>query len=68
MAKAVVKNWYESAGHRQNMLNPNLKCLGVGAAHFKNSAVYNMDYFRFTQVFSSADVPRRSGLSTNDGK
>lgn len=68
LAKAVVKSWYESAGHRQNMLNPELKYLGVGAAHFKNSAFYNIDYFRFTQVFSSADVPRRSGPSTNDGK
>ncbi|WCL48760.1 CAP domain-containing protein [Leptospira sp. GIMC2001] len=54
LARSVVDSWMNSPGHRRNILNTNLKYLGVGSAYFKDSKFYNMDKFKFTQSFSSA--------------
>ena len=45
--EAVVAGWMSSAGHRSNILNPNLTHLGVGYAY--NSGSYYRHYW--TQAF-----------------
>lgn len=42
---SVVNAWMNSSGHRANILNANLKAIGVGAAKSANGAVYwTMDF------------------------
>lgn len=55
LAKAVVAQWLESEGHRNNILNPQYTFLGVGAAHFNDGKFYNIDKFRIAQNFSNSD-------------
>lgn len=50
-AKAVVKLWMESPGHRQNILNPKFKSLGCGARLYREKNFYNMPYFMVVQNF-----------------
>lgn len=38
-AKETVDGWMKSKGHRENILNPNFKYLGVGY-YFKSSSIY----------------------------
>lgn len=44
-AEAVMNSWMNSAGHRANILNENLKEIGMGAVKDSNGTVY------WTQVF-----------------
>jgi uncharacterized protein YkwD len=53
LAKSAVRMWMNSKGHRANILDANYKYLGVGAAHYKDTSFYDMDYFKLTQNFSS---------------
>lgn len=53
LAMMVVTSWMNSPGHRRNILNENLKYLGVGSAHYKDSKAHNMDKFKITQAFAS---------------
>ena len=53
LARAALRGWMNSPGHRKNILNPVYVYLGVGAAHYTNLAFYNMDNFKLTQNFSS---------------
>jgi uncharacterized protein YkwD len=46
-AREVVNAWMASPGHRANILDRNLREIGVGAARAGNGALY------FTQVFAS---------------
>ncbi|RPI00717.1 MAG: CAP domain-containing protein [Calditrichaeota bacterium] len=55
LAQAVVNQWIMSEGHRNNILVPKLKYLGVGAAQFKDQAFHTIDRCRFTQNFSDKD-------------
>lgn len=57
LARSVVDSWMNSVGHRKNILNTNLKYLGIGSAHYKDKKFYDMDKFKFTQKFSS--IPGR---------
>lgn len=53
VGETVVQQWMDSPGHRQNILNPALKYLGVGLSAFEKKSFYNMLYFNATQNFSS---------------
>lgn len=53
LAKAALKGWMESPGHRKNILNGSYTYLGAGAAHYRNRSFHNMDNFKLTQNFSS---------------
>ena len=44
-AEAVMKSWMNSSGHRANILNKNVKEIGVGAVKKSNGTVY------WTQMF-----------------
>ena len=44
-AEAVMNSWMNSSGHRANILNKNLKEIGVGAVKNSNGTIY------WTQVF-----------------
>ncbi|HHX63482.1 MAG TPA: CAP domain-containing protein [Chloroflexi bacterium] len=47
--ESVVEGWMQSEGHRQNILNPDFKHIGVGHAHNASS-----DYKHYwTQVFGA---------------
>ena len=56
-ARTVVAQWMQSPGHRRNILNPGFNYLGTGAAIFRNSAFYEMPYFKATQVFANRSDP-----------
>jgi uncharacterized protein YkwD len=47
-AAAVMSGWMNSEGHRQNILNPNYKEIGIGYAHGADGRLY------WTQDFGSA--------------
>ncbi len=53
LATDVVESWMNSPGHRRNILNENLKYMGVGSAHYKDAKAHKMDKFKFTQSFAS---------------
>lgn len=53
LARSVVDSWMNSVGHRKNILNTNLKYMGIGSAHYRDKKFYDMDKFKFTQNFSS---------------
>ncbi|MBN1799440.1 MAG: CAP domain-containing protein [Spirochaetales bacterium] len=53
LAKEAVNMWMNSSGHRANILNPDYKYLGVGAAHYQDTGFFNMDNFKLTQNFAS---------------
>lgn len=70
LAQAVVIQWYNSPGHRRNMLSPNFKYLGTGAYHYQNQSFYNMDMFKMTQNFASVvpdDIYDKTPVKTNRG-
>lgn len=48
--KEVMKNWMESKGHRENILNPGFDEIGVGIAKNDKGEMY------FTQVFGKQRV------------
>jgi len=52
-AEVVVGNWMASEGHRRNILDINIKYLGVGSSHFKRKEFHNIDEFIVTQNFCS---------------
>ncbi|MDZ7722756.1 MAG: CAP domain-containing protein [candidate division KSB1 bacterium] len=56
VAETVVRQWMNSPGHRRNILNSNLKYLGIGAAFYRQHDFYNMGAFKITQNFSSEDM------------
>jgi uncharacterized protein YkwD len=51
-ARQVVDQWMASPGHRANILNPNLREIGVGAAYGTPSATYPAGG-TYTQTFGS---------------
>lgn len=53
IASEVVESWMNSPGHRRNILNENLKYMGIGSAHYKDAKAHKMDKFKFTQSFAS---------------
>ncbi len=53
LAKAVVKQWMESPGHRVNLLNPTYIFLGTGSSHYTDAKFHGIDKFKSTQNFSS---------------
>ncbi|MBE7436958.1 MAG: CAP domain-containing protein [Spirochaetales bacterium] len=57
LARAVVKQWMDSPGHRANILNPKFTFLGTGGYHFQKREFFNMDNFQFTQNFASVKGP-----------
>lgn len=63
LAVALVDSWMNSPGHRRNILNTNLKFLGVGTFHYKDSKFFGMDKFKATQKFASmkGNIPSDSG-------
>ena len=56
LAETVVRQWMNSPGHRRNILNSNLKYLGIGAAFYRQHDFYKMGAFKLTQNFSSEDM------------
>lgn len=50
-AKAVVQQWMDSEGHRENILDPSYQFLGIGCSHYLNESFYDMDMFHAVQVF-----------------
>ena len=57
LARKIVRAWMNSDGHRKNILNPRYKYVGVGAVYYRNSAFFNMDHFKVTQIFTANDRP-----------
>lgn len=45
-AAAVMKGWMNSPGHRANILNCDLKAIGVGLAYRKSSPYWTQDFGR----------------------
>jgi uncharacterized protein YkwD len=45
----------QSPGHRANILDPQVKYLGVGAQHYRDKTFYDVDRFIVTQVFSDRE-------------
>jgi uncharacterized protein YkwD len=43
---AIVRNWMNSPGHRENILNPRFKYTGIGVVRAADGTVY------FTQLFA----------------
>jgi uncharacterized protein YkwD len=50
-AEEVMNQWMSSPGHRENILRPAYRHLGVGARHFKDESFHGIDRFYFTQNF-----------------
>lgn len=50
--RAAVQAWMASSGHRANILNPNFRSIGVGAAPFAPNS-YTGQAATYTQVFGS---------------
>ncbi len=50
-AEEVMNQWMSSPGHRENILRPAYRYLGVGAWHFKDESFHGIDRFYFTQNF-----------------
>jgi uncharacterized protein YkwD len=50
-AEALVKQWMDSPGHRQNILNPRALQLGCGVYFYRDRTFYNMPKFKATQNF-----------------
>ncbi len=58
----VVQGWISSAGHRQNLLNPNYTELGVGYFELKNDTG-QVNYYRYwTQLFGSGDLTANNAV------
>ena len=52
--EAVVSSWMNSSGHRANILNPNLKEIGIGYYFLANdTGSVNFNHY-WTQVFASS--------------
>jgi uncharacterized protein YkwD len=54
-ARMLVGQWMQSPGHRANILDPQVKYLGVGARHYRDKTFYDVDRFIVTQVFSDRE-------------
>ncbi len=50
-AEAIVKQWMDSPGHRENILNKNALQLGCGAYFYYDREFHNMPKFKATQNF-----------------
>ncbi|MCC5944878.1 MAG: CAP domain-containing protein [Bernardetiaceae bacterium] len=50
-AVALVQQWMESPGHKQNILNSSYTKLGCGAAFYRDGS-FSMPYFKCTQNFA----------------
>ncbi len=55
VAANVVDQWMHSPGHRRNILNPQYRCLGVGAAFYRDADFHGMPSFKVTQNFADRD-------------
>jgi len=55
VAANVVDQWMHSPGHRRNILNPEYRYLGVGAAFFRDANFHGMPSFKVTQNFADRD-------------
>jgi hypothetical protein len=53
-AKATLKHLQGAGAHQDNILSPAYHYLGVGAAHFQDTAFYDIDQFKLTQIFTES--------------
>lgn len=44
-AQAVTQAWYKSKGHRDNLLDPNYKRIGIGCAYDKSGSIWWSQHF-----------------------
>jgi uncharacterized protein YkwD len=58
-AKALLDAWMNSPGQRANILAPEMKVLGVGAAYYEDAEFQGMSKFKVTQNFAA--VPAVKG-------
>ncbi|GBF43213.1 cysteine-rich secretory family protein [Leptospira ellinghausenii] len=52
LAKAVVEVWFNSPGHRKNILNPEFNYMGAGAYFYKDKKFFDVDKVKAVQVFT----------------
>lgn len=52
LAKAVVEVWFNSPGHRKNILNPEFNYMGAGAFFYKDKKFFDVDKVKAVQVFT----------------
>ena len=64
-AALVVLQWMESPGHRANLLNPELRCLGCSARWRKE--ISGVDMLYSVQVFFTPAQPTSSGVNQRVG-
>lgn len=50
-AQAVVEQWMNSTGHRENILRERYRYMGAGAAYYADGNFYDMPKFYYAQVF-----------------
>ncbi|WP_341866979.1 CAP domain-containing protein [Leptospira jelokensis] len=53
LAKAVVEVWFNSPGHRKNILNPEFNYMGAGAYFYKDKKFFDVDKVKAVQVFTA---------------
>lgn len=53
LAKAVVEIWFNSPGHRKNILNPEFTYMGAGTSFYKDKKFYDIDKVKAVQVFTA---------------
>ncbi|MCW7480374.1 CAP domain-containing protein [Leptospira kanakyensis] len=53
LAKAVVETWFNSPGHRKNILNPEFSYMGAGTSFYKDKKFYDIDKVKAVQVFTA---------------
>ncbi|EMY71284.1 CAP domain-containing protein [Leptospira vanthielii] len=53
LAKAVVETWFNSPGHRKNILNPEFTYMGAGTSFYKDKKFYDIDKVKAVQVFTA---------------
>jgi uncharacterized protein YkwD len=66
LAKAILKRWMASAGHKKNIVDQNLKYLGVGAAIWKRGKRANWRVVlvqNFSENSGPADAAKQDGSS-----
>lgn len=61
-AEAVVKAWFESPGHRENMLDPDYTVCGVGSANVADGSVWWCVVFARARTSATAAFLEVSGL------
>jgi uncharacterized protein YkwD len=57
LARSVVEGWMNSPGHRANILNPDLTCLGSGGASYLDADFHQVPRWKLVQVFSAVAEP-----------